>query len=85
MVFDVFGNLYIADMGNNCVRRVDTYGFISTEVGNGINGFAGDGGAATNASLSQTRGVAFDKYAVYLLRMPAIIASAKFILWTPLR
>ena len=58
---DAAGNLFIADMGNNRVRLVDTNGIIHTMAGNGNTVFAGDGGAATNASLCNDYGVAVDK------------------------
>ncbi len=54
------GNLYIADQDNHRIRRVDTNGIITTVVGNGMSGYSGDGGAATNASLRFPRGVALD-------------------------
>jgi sugar lactone lactonase YvrE len=49
VIFDVSGNLLIADAGNNCVRKVDTNGTITTIAGGGTN-FA-DNVAATNSSL----------------------------------
>jgi hypothetical protein len=57
---DTAGNLYIADRGNNRIRKVDAEGTIITVAGNGIAGFAGDGGAATAARLSSPIGVAVD-------------------------
>lgn len=55
------GNLFIADMGNRRVRRVDTRtGIITTVAGNGTGGDGGDGGPATEAPLSQMRGIALD-------------------------
>ena len=60
VIFDASGNLYIADTGNSRIRMVDTNGIITTVVGNGNAAFAGDGGAATNASLSHPTGVALD-------------------------
>jgi trimeric autotransporter adhesin len=48
---DPAGNLYIADLGNNRVRKVAN-GVITTVAGNGIQGFSGDGGPATSAQLS---------------------------------
>ena len=57
---DAAGNLYIADLGNNRVRKVSSGGTISTAAGNGTQGYAGDGGAATNAQLNLPRGVASD-------------------------
>ncbi|MEI7435741.1 MAG: MBG domain-containing protein, partial [bacterium] len=59
MTFDADGNLFMADYGNNRVRRIGTNGIISTCAGSGINGFSGDGGSATNAKMSAF-GVAVD-------------------------
>jgi ATP-dependent protease HslVU (ClpYQ) peptidase subunit len=58
---DLTGNLYIADTNNNRVRKVDTNGVITTFAGNGTAAFAGDGGPASNASLSAPSSVAVDK------------------------
>jgi len=60
VVFDALGNLYIADQNNNRIRKVDTNGVITTVAGNGNAAYAGDGGAATNASLKTPFGVACD-------------------------
>ena len=59
VVFDAFGNLYIADTDNNRIRKMDTNGIITTAAGNGA-GFSGDGGLATNAILYWPHGVTFD-------------------------
>ena len=56
---DGAGNLYIADTGNNRIRKVDAAGVISTVAGRGS---IGDGGAATGARLSGPIGVALDGY-----------------------
>ncbi|PYJ09310.1 MAG: hypothetical protein DME93_13110, partial [Verrucomicrobia bacterium] len=60
LVVDGGGNLYIADWGNDRIRKVNTDGIISTIAGNGKEGFEGDGGPATSASLNGPRGVAVD-------------------------
>jgi len=52
--------LYIADTGNNRVRRVAPDGTITTVAGNGSAGFSGDGGPATQAALNAPSGVAVD-------------------------
>ncbi|MGZ8667183.1 MAG: hypothetical protein ACXWZM_08745 [Solirubrobacterales bacterium] len=52
------GGFLIADTGNNRIRRVSPGGEISTVAGNGTDGFAGDGGAATMAELSRPARVA---------------------------
>src|SRR5438034_866674 len=58
---DSSGNLYIADLGNERIRKIAAAtGIITTVAGNGVLGFAGDGGAATNASLTRPAGVALD-------------------------
>ena len=57
---DASGNLFIADVGNHRVRRVDANGIITTVAGNGSLGFSGDGGQATNACLWNPDGVVLD-------------------------
>lgn len=57
---DSFGNLFIADYGASRVRRVDTQGIITTVVGDGFQGFAGDGGPANRARLNRPARLAFD-------------------------
>jgi sugar lactone lactonase YvrE len=58
---DSSGNLYIADWGNNRIRKVDaSTGLISTVAGNGVGSYAGDGGPATSAELYNPGGVAVD-------------------------
>jgi RHS repeat-associated protein len=48
---DIEGNLFI--QGNSSrVRKVDTSGIIVTVAGNGMGGYSGDGGPATEAELS---------------------------------
>lgn len=49
---DAAGNLFIADEANNAIRKVDTNGIITTVVGTGTAGYAGDGGPATKALLN---------------------------------
>lgn len=55
---DGAGNVYIADAGNNRIRRIDGRGVITTVAGNGQAGSAGDGGSATNARLAYPLSVA---------------------------
>jgi hypothetical protein len=55
------GKLYFADTNNNAIRRIDlATGVIDTVVGTGIEGYSGDGGAATAAQLNRPFGIAFD-------------------------
>ena len=61
MATDSSGNVYIADTANNAVRKVSlATGIITTVAGNGIIGFTGDGGPATDAELFYPRDVAVD-------------------------
>ncbi len=60
VALDASGNLYIADSGNNRVRKVDTTGHISTFAGSANSGSLGDGGAPTSAELYSPLGVACD-------------------------
>jgi trimeric autotransporter adhesin len=60
VVADVAGNVYIGDAVNNCVRKIDKAGIISTIAGTGTSGFSGDGGAATAATFNNTQGIAVD-------------------------
>jgi sugar lactone lactonase YvrE len=65
---DAVGNLFIADWGNHRIRKVirpavsvpSEPGLIFTIAGNGQSGFSGDGGPATQASLSTVLGLALD-------------------------
>ncbi len=60
VAFDAQGNMYIADVLNSVIRKVDTSGNISTVAGNGTAGFSGDGGPATAAELKGPFGVTPD-------------------------
>jgi sugar lactone lactonase YvrE len=74
MAVDTSGNIYIADSGNNLVRKVDANGTISTLAGDTAaaqtaadakqpvapSDSAGDGGPATAAHLDGPRGIAVD-------------------------
>jgi DNA-binding beta-propeller fold protein YncE len=61
VALDRQGNLYFADTGNHCVRRVERRsGIITTVAGTGEAGYAGDGGAAAKAQLNSPYGIALD-------------------------
>jgi sugar lactone lactonase YvrE len=59
--FDAQGNLYFAETGNHLVRKVTPAGVITKVAGNGVQGFAGDNGAATAAELDSPAGIAVDE------------------------
>ena len=55
------GNLFIVDMMNHAVRKIDTTtGIISTVVGTGKPGYSGDGGPANQAQLKNPHSIQFD-------------------------
>jgi sugar lactone lactonase YvrE len=60
IVFDAQGNLYFAETGNHVVRRFSTAGVTTTVAGTGVQGFAGDGAAATAAELDSPGGLALN-------------------------
>ncbi|MDX1978681.1 MAG: hypothetical protein SFV51_00330 [Bryobacteraceae bacterium] len=54
------GSLYVADSGNQRVRKITPQGLILTVAGTGTAGYSGDGGAATDARLNMPSGVSVD-------------------------
>ncbi len=61
IAIDQKGNVFIADLFNNRVRRIDAQtAIITTVAGNGSKGFRGDGGSALMASLNEPFNVALD-------------------------
>jgi streptogramin lyase len=58
--FDAEGHLYIADMANHVIRRIDAKsGVITTVAGTGRRGYSGDGGPATAAQLASPHSIQF--------------------------
>jgi len=61
VALDAAGDLYIADAGNNRIRKLAAAaGSITTVAGDGSRGYSGDGGPAANAQLDGPTGVAVD-------------------------
>ena len=59
--FDAAGNMFVVEMQNHVVRRVDAKTrIITTVAGTGTAGFSGDGGPAVKAQLRQPHSIAFD-------------------------
>ncbi len=56
---DSNGAIYVADQSNSVVRKISN-GVITTVAGNGTDGYSGDNGPATNASLRYPVSVALD-------------------------
>lgn len=58
---DSAGNIYVADSGNNRIRKVSAGGMITTIAGPGSTaGILGDGGPATSATIVKPNDVAVD-------------------------
>ena len=53
---DSAGNVYISDLFDHRIRRVDTRGTITTIAGTGKQGYSGDGGPAVRAQLANPQG-----------------------------
>jgi sugar lactone lactonase YvrE len=63
VALDERGDIYVADHGNNRVRKIDPSGVVTTVAGSGAPGvnqgdYTGDVGSATHARLSEPIGVA---------------------------
>ncbi len=58
IAIDGSNNIYVADTGNNQVRKFTVGGTITAFAGTGTGSFSGDTGAATSATLNQPAGVA---------------------------
>jgi RHS repeat-associated protein len=60
LTVDLQGNLYIADTGNNVIRKVDIGGNITTLAGTGDYGLSGDNGPAKEARLAMPTSLVLD-------------------------
>ncbi len=61
VVRDTNGNLYISDEINFRIRKIDASGVISTIAGTGVQGYNGDGIAATSAEIGLVISLAIDR------------------------
>ena len=57
---DASGNVYIADLANMRIRKIDNSGIINTIAGNGTSAHSGDGGLAISAQLQGPTGIKLD-------------------------
>ncbi len=58
VAFDAAGNLFFSDTNRQVVYESSLSGVLSIVAGDGVQGFSGDGGAATSAELNTPQGVA---------------------------
>jgi uncharacterized protein (TIGR03437 family) len=61
VLIDGSGNLFVSETNGNTVRRITPAGVSAVYAGNGKEGFSGDGGPATQASLDQPAGLGLDQ------------------------
>ena len=59
---DHSGDMYIVDMDNNIIRKVDPSGFITAFAGNTLIGYVGDGFNAAVAKFNNPTDVALDQF-----------------------
>lgn len=64
LAFDTQGNLYVADTGNHCIRKITPNGMVSTLAGNGQLGFVNGQGA--NAQFSYPTALVFHQNTLYI-------------------
>jgi hypothetical protein len=58
--FDAQGDMFIVDMVNHAIRKIDMKtGILTTLAGNGQPGYSGDGGPAKNAQFKQPHSIQF--------------------------
>ena len=62
LAIDTLGNIYVCDILNHRIRKINELGVISTFAGTGSMGFSGDGGPATAAQLNTPYNITLDRY-----------------------
>ncbi len=62
MAIDKKGDIYLSDQKNNRIRKINSYGVLTTAAGYGSGGMTGDGGPATAAKVNNPQGITVDQY-----------------------
>ena len=74
---DSSGNLYIADSGNDTIRKITPSGVVSTVIGTpGVAGF--QMGSIASATLDDPVGVAFYSGVLYILEQNSVLSASGF-------
>jgi sugar lactone lactonase YvrE len=60
LAVDAQGDVFVADYGNNVIRKITSAGTVSTYAGNGVAAFV-DGNASKVAAFNGPAGIAFDQ------------------------
>ena len=59
---DALGNVYVADVEQHKIRKIDvTAGIITTVAGTGVSGYTGDGGPAISAKIGEPEAIFVDR------------------------
>ncbi len=66
VVADAEGNVYINDIANNVIRKVDQQNIITTFAGTGKYGYSGDGGHAAQATFAEIYGLGINRRKGYI-------------------
>jgi len=66
VVADIEGNIYINDIANNVIRKVDRRNTITTFAGTGQYGYSGDGGQAAQATFAEIYGLGVNRRKGYI-------------------
>lgn len=73
LIFDSYGNLFIAEENGSRIRKINTSGIISTFVGTGTYSYSGDGGSASAATIKTPFGLSINSGNLFLTDFNAYV------------